>query len=296
MSSVMQAQQTTGVVLDSVECELTGLCNHGCSHCCTLSGPKVSHGTMGLSDWQRVIDDIAELAIPAVQFIGGEPTLSPHLPALVTYALDRKLGVEIYSNLAIIRPALWRLFERKGVRLATSYYSDDPVQHDQITRTKGSHVRTRSNIIEAVRRSIPLRVGLVEVLTSQRVREAKTELHALGVKHTKIDRVRKVGRAADPDVPTPGLDELCGRCFHHRAAISPDGDVYGCILSRHLLAGNVKTDGLSTVLTGDKWAQITASIPVTRNACTPDDSNDCDPASTPACAPSFPDDEEDDED
>ncbi|MEW2634684.1 hypothetical protein AB0903_24335 [Streptomyces sp. NPDC048389] len=70
----------------SVECELTGNCRLECSHCCTLSGPKVSHGAMTLADWQRVVD----------------------------------------SNLTHVRPAMWAAFEQYGVRLATSYYSDRP--------------------------------------------------------------------------------------------------------------------------------------------------------------------------
>ncbi|MEU8579860.1 radical SAM protein [Streptomyces abikoensis] len=293
MPSVTQAAQSLiRPILDSVECELTEICDLECSHCCTLSGPRMTHGTMDLADWQEVIDHIADLGIPMVQFIGGEPTRSPHLPALIEYSLGRDLGVEVYSNLTHIRPSLWGLFAREGVRLATSYYSDEPAEHDSITNGTGSHARTRTAITEALRRGIPLRVGIVKVLPGQRVCEAAAELRALGVTDIRTDHVRKVGRAADPGVVQPDVTELCGRCFHQRAAISPSGDMYGCILSRHLLAGNVKAKGLAAVLTSDRWAEITATVPAPRAACTPDDSNDCDPASTPACLPSFPDDEE----
>lgn len=287
MPSVTQAPQIT-LGIAAVECELTARCDLACSHCCTLSGPRMSHGSMSLDDWQRSIDDMVELRIPLVQFIGGEPTLSPYLSRLVDYALDRELGVEVYSNLTHIRPALWTLFERAGVRLATSYYSDDPAQHDQVTTRPGSHSRTQGNVVEARRRGIPLRVGIVEVFNGQRVHEAEAELRTLGVQNIRIDRARAVGRAADPTTVTPSIDELCGRCFHQRAAISPDGHVYGCILSRHLIAGNARTHGLAKVLTGPKWAEITKQITPARNACTPDDSNDCDPASTEACLPSYP--------
>ncbi|WP_353938340.1 radical SAM protein [Streptomyces ficellus] len=87
----------------SVECDITGNCQLTCSHCCTLSGPKVSHGEMTLDDWRRVMDDTAALGIPAVQLIGGEPTRSVYLLPLITHALGRGLEVEVYSNFTHIR-------------------------------------------------------------------------------------------------------------------------------------------------------------------------------------------------
>ncbi|MFE5126516.1 SPASM domain-containing protein [Streptomyces sp. NPDC056669] len=234
----------------------------------------------------RVIADVAELGIPLVQFIGGEPTLSPHLPQFIGEALDVGLGVEVYSNLTHVRPSLWDSFSRKGVCLATSYYSDDRAQHEEITRTRGSLDRTRANIAEAVRRGIPMRAGIVEVIEGQRVEQAKSELHRLGIKEIQVDRMRRIGRAAAPGAGTPTAAELCGHCFRHRVSVSPDGAVSGCILSRFMVAGNVREQRLAEILHSDRWAEMIAAVPKPRaGACTPDDSNDCDPARTPACNP-----------
>ncbi|MCQ8774836.1 radical SAM protein [Streptomyces telluris] len=272
----------------SVELEITGTCQLRCTHCCTGSSPQVPVGSMKVSDWRRVMTEIAEIGVPMVQLIGGEPTLNPDLPQLVDVALALGLGVEVYSNLVHVRPALWEIFSRDGVRLATSYYSDDAAQHEKITQGRGSHARTLANIGVALRRGIPLRVGIVEVLDGQRVRQAEAELRALGVEQIQIDRTRRVGRAAgSPGVP-PSVDELCGRCFRQRVAISPDGEVYGCILSRFLPAGNVKDQGLSAILRSSTWAEIVERIPMAQDPCTPQDSSDCDPANTPACLPKFP--------
>ncbi|HET6354840.1 radical SAM protein [Streptomyces sp.] len=272
----------------SVECELTGSCQLECTHCCTLSGPKVSHGQMSLDDWRQVVDDIAELGIPAVQFIGGEPTLSLNLIPLITHALCRGLEVEVFSNLTHIRPGLWAALKQHGVRLATSYYSDDPAQHNTITKGRGSHARTRANIVEALSRQIPLRVAIVTVLEDQRVEEAEAELRALGVEKIKVDHTRRVGRATAESGTIPSVSELCGRCFHHRVAVSPDGDVYGCILSRFLPTGNVRTTRLRDVLSGERWAEARSAVPLpTHGACPPDDSGDCGPANTEACNPAY---------
>ncbi|MGK5529379.1 radical SAM/SPASM domain-containing protein [Streptomyces sp. URMC 129] len=268
-----------------MELEITGTCNLNCTHCCTGSSPQAPAGTMSLLDWLHVLDDVRTLGIPEVQFIGGEPTLSPHLPALMDRAAGIGLQAEVYSNLTHVRPSLWARLERPGVRLATSYYSDDPDEHQQITRGRGSHASTLANIKAAVQRGIPLRVGVVEVIPGQRVAEAVTQLRGLGITNIRIDRTRRVGRAAGGSPAS--LSELCGRCFHQRAAVGPDGDVYGCILSRDFPSGNVRQTRLRDIIGGTRWAATAAMVPVAEAACTPDDSNDCDPANTEACAPAY---------
>jgi MoaA/NifB/PqqE/SkfB family radical SAM enzyme len=277
--------ETAAAGILSVECELTGNCQLECSHCCTLSGPKVSHGDMTLADWQRVVDDTAELGIPAIQFIGGEPTRSLSLLPLISHALCRGLEVEVYSNLTHVRPAMWAAFEQYGVRLATSYYSNRADEHDRITGGRGSHARTRRNIIEALERGIRLRVGIVHVHDGQRVHQAEAELRSFGIEDIRIDRARGVGRAAADSDTIPSVSELCGRCFHNRLAVSPDGDVYGCILSRFMPTGNVRREGLADIVRSEQFAQARSLIPAAGAACTPDDSSDCNPASTPACNP-----------
>ena len=175
--------------------ELTGRCQLECVHCYAESGPAGTHGSMTVSDWRRVIDEAADLGVGAVQFIGGEPTLYPALPELVDHALAAGVQVEVFSNLVHVTPVLWECFGRPGVRLACSYYSDDPSQHAAVTGRAGSHARTRANIAEAIRRSIPLRVGVIDLGGGQRAEQAIAEMEALEVAEVGYDRLRQVGRA-----------------------------------------------------------------------------------------------------
>lgn len=121
---------------------ITGRCQLQCAHCYAESGPSGTHGKLRTADWLRVIDQAVGLGVKAVQFIGGEPTLHPDLVKLVGHVLNRGLQVEVFSNLVQVRPALWELFSTPGVSLATSYYSDDPNQHEKITGRQGSHTKT----------------------------------------------------------------------------------------------------------------------------------------------------------
>ncbi|HZU16261.1 MAG TPA: radical SAM protein [Candidatus Dormibacteraeota bacterium] len=225
--------------------EITGRCQLECVHCYAASGPGSSHGIMTEWDWCRVIDQAAALGVRMVQFIGGEPTLHPGLPALMERALTGGMTVEVYTNLVGIGRRLWRVLERPGVRLATSYHSVKAEAHEAITGRRGSHERTLRNLKEALRRGIPVRVGVVEVLPGQEMAETVAELEELGVSEIRVDRVRRVGRGAGSAVPD--LDQLCGHCGEGKLAISPEGEVWPCVFSRWLRLGNVRESSLAEV-------------------------------------------------
>ncbi|WP_308315524.1 radical SAM/SPASM domain-containing protein [Streptomyces sp. ISL-100] len=273
-------------LLTTLELEITGGCQLKCTHCLSNSSPQSTHGTMTADDWRTLITDAAALDIPQVQLIGGEPTLNPAWTDLVSLALSLGRKVEVYSNLFHIRPHWWSLLSREGVTLATSWYSDDPDEHDAITTRTGSYLRTRANIQEALRRGIPLRAGIVHINEGQRVTEARAELLSLGVTQINTDRVRAVGRAATEE--TPDVAELCGRCGHGRAAVLPDGSLALCVLSRFMPCGNVKDKRLADILGSPEWWAAVERIPARPHmGCTPDDSSDCDPANTTACDPAY---------
>jgi molybdenum cofactor biosynthesis enzyme MoaA len=142
--------------------------------------------------WEQVITSAAAGGVQMVQFIGGEPTLHPSLPHLVRHALRQGLRVEVFSNLVKVTPALWDIFTLPGVCLATSWYTDDPAQHQQITG-RNTHARTWASITECTRRGVPLRAGVIGgILAGQRDRQAVAMLAALGVP-TSTDHLRDLG-------------------------------------------------------------------------------------------------------
>lgn len=157
--------------LSFVWLEVTGKCQLRCTHCYAESGPSGTHGKMGTADWLRVIDQTVGLGVKAVQFIGGEPTLHPGFKTLVRHALRRRLLVEVFSNLVHVTDGLWEVLAQPGISLATSYYSDQPEQHAAITG-RNSYARTKANIVEALRRGIPLRAGVIDLGNGQRVDHA----------------------------------------------------------------------------------------------------------------------------
>lgn len=250
--------------------EITGRCQLECVHCYADSSPSGTHGTMSTSDWMGVINQAADMGVRTVQFIGGEPTLHPDLPDLVLHALGRELLVEVFTNLVHITDELWEVFSRPGVSLATSYYSDDPEQHAVITG-RPSHARTKTNIAKTLARRIPLRTGVVDLGGEQRAVQAQAELTDLGVPVIGYDRLREVGRGVRDQGES--ATQLCGQCGNGTAAISPDGTVRPCIMSRWMDVGNIRNQALVNVLTTMPHARrslVAQGMTTAPRSCGPD--------------------------
>lgn len=269
--------------LSKLELEITGLCQLRCAQCYADSGPHGGHGTMTAGDWESVITQAAAIGVQAVQFIGGEPTLSPDLPGLARHALAAGLRVSVYSNLVRVTDDLWELFATPGVALATSWYAADPATHAVITGSRTAYAATRASIARAVGLGIPLRAAVITVQPGQDTAAAEAELRALGVTRVSVHATRGLGRAArDGHGSDPA--ELCGHCGAGRAAILPDGQFTPCVMGRWLKCGNVRDTPIAAILAGDAWRQAMTVIPRQGTACTPDsDGESCAPDQE--CAP-----------
>lgn len=264
--------------------DLTSRCPLVCVHCYAGASPRGTHGQMTMAVWFEVISQAAALGVGQVIVIGGEPLYHPGCSDIVLYALAQGIRVEIFSSLYRVTPAQWDLAALPGVSLACSYYSDDLVQHEAITGRRGSHARTRANIAEAVRRGIPIRVGIVSLTEEQRTVQAMAELAALGVPPEAIglDRLRAFGRGA---AGLPDEADTCGACGHGNAAILPDGTVTPCVFTRTAAAGSVLEGLLGDVLAGSTFAAQVARLDSLRPATWPCVPDMCDPQCGPSCSP-----------
>ncbi|MER6826586.1 radical SAM protein [Streptosporangium sp. NPDC000563] len=258
------------------------MCQLACAHCYASSGTDGTHGTMTLADWRRVITQTREAGATMGQFIGGEPTLYPGLSDLVRHALSTGMEVEIYTNLVHVTPAMWETFQLPGVRLATSYYSDQAEEHEAVTKRPTLKVTTK-NIARAQDLGIPLRAGVIGINDGQRTQQGIAVLERLGVSEIGYDDLREVGRGARRDGPS--VAQLCGNCGDRQIAISPTGEVWPCVFSRWLPAGNVQEASLAKILTSEAFAQITDELQREfgqRKPCNPDP---CSPDCSPSCRP-----------
>lgn len=262
--------------------EITSKCQEKCIHCYADSSPHGAHGDMTENDWMRSIDQVQALGGRMVQFIGGEPTLHPSLPRLIDHSLEKDIEVEVYSNLTHISSKMWKTLSQPGVSLATSYYSSRAGEHDAITNLRGSHKKTRDNIVKARELNIPLRAGIIGVLEDQQIEAAHKELEELDVQHIGVDYLRQVGRGIRDK--KPDIDQFCGHCGDEQIAIFANGDVQPCVFSRwgEFTVGNVLEQPLDEVLRSYRAAKVLGKLrgefDQTITACRPNCSPNCAPA------------------
>ncbi|MEW1679307.1 radical SAM/SPASM domain-containing protein [Streptomyces noursei] len=262
--------------------EVTLQCNEHCVHCFNDSGPHhKTHGTMDAGNWCELLDQLRDMGVRNVQFIGGEPALNPDLPDLIAYARHKAhmIGIEVFTNLTYVPDPLWAAYQRYRVRLATSYYSDDAAEHDHLTQTRGAHARTRANIIQAQQLGIPVRAGVIRMTPNQRITHAEDDLRTLGVADVAHDDVRAFGRAT---TAPPKTEDLCGHCGRGKVAITATGDVLPCTLARHMPVGNLFGATLADIYHGPGMAAARAELAETHpellTCCTP-------PQFLPSCGP-----------
>ena len=247
-TSALQTQES----LAFLWLEITSKCNLTCDHCYADSGPKKDlRGRMTTDKWLEVIRDAAQLGCKQVQFIGGEPTLHPDLPQLISAASEHGFGfIEVYTNATGVSEALLEVFIAHRVRVAFSFYSSDPQVHDSITGRKGSFQKTVRTVRQLVARGLDLRAGVIE--TGKNFGQgcaAQAFLKTLGVSETRLDFSRPVGRGATKSSSASAFDALCGECRHGRLCVSASGDVYPCVFSRAWVLGNIE-HGLKSISAG----------------------------------------------
>ena len=239
--------------------ELAGRCNFECIHCYAESSPRKDHGNVSSSRWHELLVEAQQLKVEHIQFIGGEPTLHPSFSDLICHSHRLGLGIEVYTNLAVLSEHTLKLYEANDVSIATSFYSIDPDVTARMTRRDWAHKQIVANIMWLLECGIPLRVGIIKNQQDEDVTPTINFLRSLGVKHFREDAVRAVGRGGlnvlQPR-PRDRRDDLCGACANGNAAITPSGDVYPCVFSRWLPIGNINERSLAEVLHGDLMESV----------------------------------------
>jgi len=228
---------------DTLFVEVVGICNEKCLHCYAESGPTVE-SSLDRATCEAIIDDAAQLGFRRIQFTGGDPLLCGFLPDLVARAQGFDVR-EIYTNgLALTDELLDKLAPHKP-SFAFSYYSHDAQIHDAITRTPGSHRRTRAAIARVVARGLPVRAAMVVLNDNvDGVDATVADLKSLGVGFVSTGASMNAGRGSSFAWQPRGTGGNAG----HRAAdarsegklcVTYEGNVVPCIFNRGRVLGSV---------------------------------------------------------
>lgn len=127
-----------------LQIDITNACNLRCKHC--YHAHHKNDGAIGLEDWKNILNQYRALIKklnykPMVQICGGEPTLSPLLPKIISYLLewgDEKPEVVILTNGTLTSKLDWELLEKyQDILFQVSLDGPDAKRHN-IIRGPGS--------------------------------------------------------------------------------------------------------------------------------------------------------------
>jgi MoaA/NifB/PqqE/SkfB family radical SAM enzyme len=238
--TVLDALRLDG--FDTLFVEVVGICNERCQHCYAESGPTVE-SALDRATCEAIIDDAAQLGFRRIQFTGGDPLLCSFLPELVARAQAFEVR-EIYTNgLALTDELLDKLAPHRP-SFAFSYYSHDPQIHDAITRTPGSHRRTRAAISRVVARGLPCRAAMVVFNDNvDGVDATVADLKSLGVGLVSTGASKTAGRGSafawQPRAAGTAGHRAADARSEGKLCVTYDGNVVPCIFNRGRVLGSV---------------------------------------------------------
>lgn len=244
--------------------EVTRTCNLACTFCYEESNPYCKE-RMSLETFKLVADQLVEIGVTAIQFIGGEPMiLKNDLKEMIDYARPKFHFIEVYSNGVLIDDKWARYFKENNIHLALSIHSYIPEEHDRLTTVPGSHSRVIRGLNLLKKYDVKYRIGTVSNKNCKVGEQPKKVGYTLRPADVKVvgrgdfsqytfDMFRK--KAITKDKKRYPLDKkkvvaaLSGhQCFNKEIYISSEGNVYPCVMERRVSYGNLKTKSLKDII------------------------------------------------
>jgi radical SAM protein with 4Fe4S-binding SPASM domain len=181
--------------------ELTPACNNRCVGCCNVFAARRTPAPLPAEEWEGLIARLAA-HVKWLKVSGGEPTLHPEFPEIVSFIHDLGFPFRLLTNgrwpeaervLALLRPMA------PTITLLVSLHGPDAPSHEAFAGVPGSFAEAAANIRRAA--EVGLRASTSTVLTRHnwnRVEEMVAFARSLGADHAVFNRY--IGR------PLPALE------------------------------------------------------------------------------------------
>ncbi len=181
----------------TLELDLTNRCNLKCVHCCRDSSPNEDvAGEMTSRELFNLLDEAADIGVDTVSFLGGEPTLHPHL--LHMAYLVRKRGID---NLMLATNAL-EIHEKwldpmsvLFTSIQISLHGASAATHEAIVDRKGAFEKVLTNVRRLTSRGANISLACTVLESRPKELEGMLELaRDLGVTEIRLIPLADVGR------------------------------------------------------------------------------------------------------
>lgn len=278
---VFPAQKIVDEFPPCLQIEPTSVCNYRCVFCYQIDTEftKRSNGHMGMMSldlFKRVIDQ-AEGACEAITLASrGEPLICPDFEAMLDYLRGKFLGVKINTNASLLDEKKCHAILQADIN--TLVFSADAASEPLYSqlRVKGNLERVLTNIRrfqEIQKRDYPdskmiTRVSGVKYSQDQDINEMEKLWGDM------VDQVAFVDYNPWENTYVQPINEVTTPCsdLWRRTFVWFDGIVNPCDVDYKstMAVGNVNTDDLSSLWTGEKYATLReAHLAKKRSALSP---------------------------
>ena len=204
---------------------LTYGCNNRCAHC--YNEPGRGKEALSFEQWKKVLDKLNEIAIPHVIFTGGEPTLVPFFPELVSYADQLGIVTGLNTNGRKLKDDAFteKLSQGSLDHAQITLESIRPEIHDAMVGAPGAWEETVAGIRSAVKHGIYVNTNttlLKDNASREKIEELSDFLADLGVKTIGFNALIYSGKGKDVDNGIP-VEELAPLLDAAREAVLKNG-------------------------------------------------------------------------
>jgi radical SAM protein with 4Fe4S-binding SPASM domain len=140
--------------------DISWVCNLRCRHC-YLGDTELIDEPLAKEEWKSVINQLYEMGVPKIAFLGGEPLLSPMFFELAEYAF--RLGFKLYTttNGTLVTPVIAKRLAQVGFNeIDVSLDGATPETHEFL-RGEGTFEKTVQGIQHLVTAGLKVKSATV---------------------------------------------------------------------------------------------------------------------------------------
>ena len=160
-------------------------CHLKCDHCYETEDSHPTHHQLSLEEYDRILDELAELGVLWLTFSGGEVFLRRDFLDIVALARQKRFSVAIFSSGTLINEKKAdRIAALKVNRVELSLYSPYAHIHDEFTKTPRSHERTLRAARLLIERGVRVTLKTnIMTINKDHLREYKRMAEEIGAKY-----------------------------------------------------------------------------------------------------------------
>ena len=122
----------------TMEIEFSLRCNFNCPYC-YVPQPDYFNDELTVEEIHDAITQAKALGAQKIIILGGEPTIYPHIKALVEFIRAQELEVELFTNGSGVTAELAHFLYLNRVRVVLKMNTFDPTLQDKLAGKKGAY-------------------------------------------------------------------------------------------------------------------------------------------------------------